>query len=97
MPRLVSMPEANGLAPQVLVAEDTAPLPPKKRRSGPFPCLSRPRDFSSAKVPSEKTLDGGLVDMAELLLDNIKLLRQEAAMPRLSSDSKAIQILLITT
>ena len=36
----------------------------------------------------EKILDGQFVDMAELLPDNIELLRREAAVPRSSSDSK---------
>ena len=81
------MPEVISIAQPVPADEESVSPPPKKRAVPVFV-----HGLGIPPVPGrlvEKILDGQFVDMAELLPDNIELLRREAAVPRLSSDSKA--------
>ena len=77
------MPEVISIAQPVRADEESVSPPPKKRAVPVFV-----QGLGIPPVPGrlvEKILDGQFVDMAELLPDNIELLRRE----RSSSDSKA--------
>ena len=76
------MPELNSIAQPVPADEESVSPPPKKRAVPVFV-----HGLGIPPVPGrlvEKILEGQFVDMAELLPDNIELLRREAAVPRSS-------------